>query len=108
MTEVSCKVRNGPPSDDDADMNGPFWAGVIPVALTSFPPVPASDLAPHVSLPHHINEFDRIPPASRLAAKHGGNSASGGVSAGAVLVYVLLVLVTLLAMRRLEPYIGRW
>ena len=104
-------MRTGPPSDSDADMNGPHWAGVIPVALTSFPPVPASDLAPHVAMPRHIKEFHHVPPASRLATKFAGNSSTGaglGVSAGAVLVYIVLVVVALLARRPLEPYIGRW
>ncbi|PYT95847.1 MAG: pyridoxamine 5'-phosphate oxidase family protein [Acidobacteria bacterium] len=39
LTEVSAKVRTGPPIDDDTDYALPVWAGVIPVRLAFDVPV---------------------------------------------------------------------
>ena len=33
ITEGSAKVRTGPPIDDEEDLAGPYWAGVLPLAL---------------------------------------------------------------------------
>lgn len=35
LAEVSAKLRSGPPKDDEADLDWPVWAGVIPLALTA-------------------------------------------------------------------------
>lgn len=35
LAEVSAKLRSGPPEDDEADLDWPVWAGVIPLALTA-------------------------------------------------------------------------
>lgn len=42
LSEVSAKVRSGPPKDDPADMDWPVWAGVIPLNLVAGEPQPAS------------------------------------------------------------------
>lgn len=39
ISEVSAKVRSGPPVDDDEDYALPVWAGVIPVTQTRGKPV---------------------------------------------------------------------
>jgi uncharacterized protein len=39
LTEVSAKVRTGPPLDDDPDYALPIWAGVIPLQLVSGEPI---------------------------------------------------------------------
>ena len=39
LTEVSAKVRTGPPTDDDPDYELPVWAGVIPLQLTPGAPI---------------------------------------------------------------------
>jgi hypothetical protein len=39
LEEVSAKVRNGPPSDNPADMDLPVWAGVIPVSVVRGAPI---------------------------------------------------------------------
>lgn len=39
MTEVSAKVRTGPPLDDEEDYQLPVWAGVIPLRLVAETPV---------------------------------------------------------------------
>ena len=41
LTEASAKIRTGPPKDDDADLQLPIWAGVLPLALV--PGVPVAD-----------------------------------------------------------------
>ncbi|HEX3541086.1 MAG TPA: pyridoxamine 5'-phosphate oxidase family protein [Acidimicrobiales bacterium] len=41
LVEVSAKVRTGGPSDDEADLSWPVWAGVIPLHLSSGDGVPA-------------------------------------------------------------------
>lgn len=40
ITEGSAKVRTGPPIDDEDDMAGPYWAGVLPLSLTPGAVVP--------------------------------------------------------------------
>ncbi|HWO02914.1 MAG TPA: pyridoxamine 5'-phosphate oxidase family protein [Blastocatellia bacterium] len=39
LTEVSAKVRSGPPIDDEADYELPVWAGVLPLSLQAGTPV---------------------------------------------------------------------
>jgi nitroimidazol reductase NimA-like FMN-containing flavoprotein (pyridoxamine 5'-phosphate oxidase superfamily) len=46
LTEASAKVRTGPPKDDPEDLDGPWWAGVIPLTTTRGEPIPAPDLSP--------------------------------------------------------------
>jgi nitroimidazol reductase NimA-like FMN-containing flavoprotein (pyridoxamine 5'-phosphate oxidase superfamily) len=40
LDEASAKIRTGPPTDDEADLELPVWAGVIPLALQSAAAVP--------------------------------------------------------------------
>ena len=42
LDEVSAKMRAGPPKDDEADLDWPVWAGVIPLSLAVGEPVPDS------------------------------------------------------------------
>ena len=39
LDEVSCKVRTGPPIDDEDDYGLPVWAGVVPLAVVTGEPV---------------------------------------------------------------------
>lgn len=55
LAEVSAKVREGGPGDDPEDLGLPHWSGVVPVARTYGPPVPAEDLAPGTALPAYLN-----------------------------------------------------
>lgn len=48
---VSAKVRAGDAVDDPEDLDGPWWAGVVPVTTTIGTPVPNADLAPGIDLP---------------------------------------------------------
>ena len=40
LSEVSAKVRTGPPIDDEEDYALPIWAGELPLRLVTEPPVP--------------------------------------------------------------------
>jgi hypothetical protein len=42
-----CKVRSGPPTDDEEDMDIAAWAGVLPLAQARGTPVPDA----HCALP---------------------------------------------------------
>jgi nitroimidazol reductase NimA-like FMN-containing flavoprotein (pyridoxamine 5'-phosphate oxidase superfamily) len=50
LDEASAKVRTGPPKDDPEDLDGPWWAGVIPVTTVRGEPEPAPDLDPGIRL----------------------------------------------------------
>src|SRR5438034_2732780 len=39
LTEASAKIRTGPPTDDEHDLDFPVWAGVIPMTLRAEEPV---------------------------------------------------------------------
>ncbi len=40
LTEVSAKIRTGPPKDDEEDYDLPVWAGVVPTRLEYNEPIP--------------------------------------------------------------------
>jgi nitroimidazol reductase NimA-like FMN-containing flavoprotein (pyridoxamine 5'-phosphate oxidase superfamily) len=58
LDEASAKIRNGPPTDDDADLELPVWAGVIPLGIESSKPLPDAgvDSAP----PAYAAEYERL------------------------------------------------
>lgn len=51
LAEVSAKVRGEGANDEPADLDGPWWAGVVPVRTVLGTPEPNHDLAPDISLP---------------------------------------------------------
>ncbi len=51
MTEASAKVRGGDPIDDESDVGGPHWAGVVPLTATWGEPVAAGDLQASTDVP---------------------------------------------------------
>jgi nitroimidazol reductase NimA-like FMN-containing flavoprotein (pyridoxamine 5'-phosphate oxidase superfamily) len=57
LTEVSAKVRTGPPKDDEEDYALPIWAGVLPLKLTSGPPEPDPRLTATMPIPEHAKRF---------------------------------------------------
>jgi uncharacterized protein len=59
LAEVSVKARSGPPSDDPEDLEGPHWAGVLPLAVVPGAPVPAPDLTPGIPTPAHVTTWTR-------------------------------------------------
>ncbi|MBC7685057.1 MAG: pyridoxamine 5'-phosphate oxidase family protein, partial [Bdellovibrionales bacterium] len=39
LDEAACKLRSGPPVDDESDMGVAAWTGVLPLALLPLAPV---------------------------------------------------------------------
>ncbi|MDA3038983.1 MAG: pyridoxamine 5'-phosphate oxidase family protein [Actinomycetota bacterium] len=54
LVEISGKVRAWGPVDDEADLGGPQWAGVVPITTTFGQPTPADDVQPGVEPPDAI------------------------------------------------------
>jgi hypothetical protein len=52
LAEAVCKVRSGPPADDEEDMGIAAWAGVLPLAQARGTPVPAPQCV--VPAPAHV------------------------------------------------------
>ena len=59
LTEVSAKVRSGPPIDDDADYALPVWAGVIPLHLAFDAPVRDERCDPALPTPAYAAQYRR-------------------------------------------------
>lgn len=51
LDEASAKVRRGDPIDEEEDLGGPHWAGVVPVRTTWGTPRSAEDLAQGIEIP---------------------------------------------------------
>jgi uncharacterized protein len=58
LNEASAKIRSGPPTDDDADLELAVWAGVIPLRLEPGAPVPDSGV--DGSPPAYAAEYERL------------------------------------------------
>jgi uncharacterized protein len=54
LVEVSAKLRSGGPVDDPEDGALPYWAGVVPLALTAGTPLSADDLEPGIPVPPYL------------------------------------------------------
>jgi hypothetical protein len=55
LTEASVKVRTGPPSDDQEDIDaGGHWAGVLPVRTVFGLPEPCPILPADTPVPAHV------------------------------------------------------
>lgn len=59
LGEASAKVRTGGPVDDPEDHGLAVWAGVIPLALGSRPPVPDGGVAPRAPAPGYVTRYRR-------------------------------------------------
>ena len=58
MEEASSKVRSGPPLDEDGDYALPAWAGVLPLAIRSQPPIADSQLPSSIVLPDYVLRYE--------------------------------------------------
>ncbi|MEM7139929.1 MAG: pyridoxamine 5'-phosphate oxidase family protein [Actinomycetota bacterium] len=58
LAEASAKVRAGDPIDEDDDMAGPWWAGVIPVETRFGAAYPAADLTGTNPMPAAYSALD--------------------------------------------------
>ena len=58
LEEVACKVRTGPPADDEEDYDLDVWAGVVPVRTVIDPPVDDPRLKAGVAEPSYLRTID--------------------------------------------------
>lgn len=56
LTEVSAKIRRGPPVDDEEDYSLPIWAGVVPVRTEWGQPIGDARMMPGIN-PFSINRI---------------------------------------------------
>ena len=61
INEGSTKIRNGPASDAEGDLDADVWAGVIPLRTVVGTPEPNPDLKPGLETPAYIEDY--TPPA---------------------------------------------
>jgi uncharacterized protein len=59
LTEVTLKARGSYVADDESDLDGPHWAGVIPLKLVAGQAIPADDLKPGVEMPAYARHYTR-------------------------------------------------
>ena len=59
LAEVSAKIRQGPPKDDEADYQLPIWAGVVPLRITSSAPVSDPRLIAGPQPPAYAKKYSR-------------------------------------------------
>jgi uncharacterized protein len=57
LSEVSAKIRSGPPGDDEEDYALPIWAGVIPFHTQVDAPVPCPRVLPEAVMPEHVKSY---------------------------------------------------
>ncbi len=55
LDEAACKVRTGPPNDDEEDMHIAAWAGVLPLAQARGTPVPHAHCA--AAAPAYVKDW---------------------------------------------------
>jgi nitroimidazol reductase NimA-like FMN-containing flavoprotein (pyridoxamine 5'-phosphate oxidase superfamily) len=59
LTEVSAKIRVGPPEDDAPDYALPVWAGVIPLSLTPGAPIRDARCDSAIPTPAYAAQYKR-------------------------------------------------
>ena len=59
LTEVSAKIRVGPPEDDAPDYALPIWAGVIPLHFTTDAPMRDEKCDPSIPTPTYAAHYRR-------------------------------------------------
>jgi nitroimidazol reductase NimA-like FMN-containing flavoprotein (pyridoxamine 5'-phosphate oxidase superfamily) len=69
LSEVSAKVRTGPPQDGETDRDLASWAGEIPIRMASLTPIPDPELAGEIPVPGSVERFrtKRVPAAEELS-----------------------------------------
>ena len=54
LDDWSLKVSDGWPEDEQADIDGPAWAGVVPLSMSYDDPLAAPDLAAGIDVPPSV------------------------------------------------------
>lgn len=54
---ASAKVRAHGVSDDEEDLDGPWWAGLVPLATVAGAPEPDPQLPPGTAVPDHVRDW---------------------------------------------------
>ena len=57
LDEWSVKVSDGPPDDEEADLDRPVWAGVVPIRASWGDPVDAPDLRGGHPVPDYVRQW---------------------------------------------------
>lgn len=57
IDEVSAKIRTGPPKDDDEDYASNIWAGIVPLKLQRFAPIPDPSLKAGIDIPLYLKNY---------------------------------------------------
>lgn len=59
LAEMSVKVSEGPPEDEEDDVARPIWAGVVPIVESFGAPEPAPDLVEPYPVPDYVTAWRR-------------------------------------------------
>ena len=59
ITEVSAKIRTGPPKDDEVDYDLPIWAGILPLQLAAGEPQADSEKSKTFPVPDYVLRYRR-------------------------------------------------
>jgi nitroimidazol reductase NimA-like FMN-containing flavoprotein (pyridoxamine 5'-phosphate oxidase superfamily) len=62
LDEISVKVADGPPDDEEDDISRPIWAGVVPLRESFGEPIPAPDLVEPFPVPDYVKAWRRPQP----------------------------------------------
>lgn len=59
LEHVSLKTQTGPPGDEPADLDLPYWAGLLPLTSGAGVPEPAPDLPSTIATPSRVTTWAR-------------------------------------------------
>jgi len=78
LKEVSVKVRNGPPIDEDEDLDSSAWAGELPMRTEYLDPIDDPRLSPGITAPDYVINYRRpgSKPAEPMVGTNNGSSQS--------------------------------
>jgi len=71
LAESSAKVRRGDPIDEPEDIDGPWWAGVVPVTTRFESPRTSGDFTGDANPPSPIAALSGLTPEERLQSDGG-------------------------------------
>ena len=71
LAEASAKVRTGDPIDDPEDIEGPWWAGTVPITTRFGRPNPSSDLVDGIGVPAPVTALTESAVDQRPRSRRG-------------------------------------